>query len=197
VGGVKTDAQGDVEFLRNLVLRADVDPASEARNCLLWGLVWLVVFAVSAAFPGSLVAGGVTAVLILVVVFGPWARVRLAVAQRGPEADPGPSPALLRACNAGVGGGALLAYGLVWVLHAWSAAPVQDGGIWLLIVGSAYLVGSVLLRGLHGWLGAWLFLAGLLIPTVLPGLREASVANAVLGGGGFLVVAALARRKAR
>lgn len=194
---MKTDARGDVEFLRNLVLRAEADPRSHARNFLVWGLSWLVAFALGAAFPGSWAAAIVASVLILAVALGPWARFRLEVAQRGPEADPGPRPVLVRAFNAGVGGAALLAYGLVWVLHAWAAAPVQDGGIWLLIVGSAYLVGSMLVRGLYGWLGAGLFIAGVLIPTLLPGLREASLANAVLGGGGFLAAAAVARRTVR
>lgn|GEM_PF-5285247 len=193
---MKAEARADVEFLRSLVLRAEADPRSETSHFLVWGLAWLVVFALSAAFPGSWMAALAACVLVLGVAFGPWARIRLRVAKQGPEVDPGPLPLLWRAFNAMVGGAVLLAGGFVWVFHAWSAAPVQDGGIWLLIIGSAYLVNSMFVRGAYGWLGAWLFAAGVAIPALLPGLPEASVAYAVLGGGGFLVAAALARRAA-
>jgi len=194
---MQAGARGDVEFLRNLVLRAGGDPRSQGQSFLVWGLAWVVAFAIGAAFPDAWQAGVATGALMLAVAFGPWARVRLEVAQRGPEADPGPLPQLWRAFNVVVGGCALLAYSLVWVLRAWAAAPVRDGGVWLLIVGAAYLVGSTLVRGLHGWLGAALLVAGIAIPALLPGLREASVAYALLGGGGFLAAAALTRRAAR
>ena len=194
---MKTEARENVEFLRNLVLRADADPGSQAQNFLVWGLAWVVAFGLESALPGSWATAVVTVALMGAVAFGPWARVRLAVARTGPDADPGPLPVLGRAFNVAVGGAALLAYGLVWALHAWAAAPVQDGGVWLLIIGTAYMVGSVLVRGLYGWLGAWLFLAGLVIPATLPGLREAALACAVLGGGGFLAAAAAARRAGR
>ena len=194
---MKTDVRADVEFLRNLVLKADADPRGQARTFLVWGLAWVAAYGLGAAFPGSWAVAAAVAALMIAVAFGPWARVRLRVAHGGPEVDPGPLPLLERAANTIVGGAALLAYGLVWVLRAWTAVPVQDGGIWLLIVGAAYLAGSVLVRGLFGWLGAWLFIAGLAIPEVLPGASAASLAYAVLGGGGFLVAAAVAGRTAR
>lgn len=194
---MNTEVRANVEFLRSLVLRADADPRSQRRNFLVWGLAWVVAFGLGAALPGSWGVGLAVSALMAAVAFVPWARVRLEVAQKGPEADPGPLPLLGRAFFAMVGGAALLAYGLVWALHAWTAAAVQDGGIWLLIIGSAYLVGSMLVRGLYGWLGAWLFVCGLVIPALLPGLRAASLAYAVLGGGGFLAAAMVARRTGR
>lgn len=194
---MKSDAQADIAFLRDLVLRADVDRGIGARIFLLWGLTWAAVYGLGAAFPGSWLVAALSAVLVLGVAFGPWVRFRIDVAHRGAEAGLGPLPLLGRVFYAAIGGTALLAYGLVWTLHAWTAVPVQDGGIWLLIIGAAFLVGSMFVRGLFGWLGTWLFLVGIVIPSVLPGLREASVGYAALGGGGLLVAAAVSWRLLR
>lgn len=187
--------RGDLEFLRNLVLRAEPDRRSEAVQYLIWGLTWLVAFGLGAAFPRSWQAGlGAVAVVVAVVV-GPSVLRSLRSGSAEGAATPAP-PLLWRAFNAGIGAAVLLASGLVWVLHAWTAQPVADGGVWLLVIGAAYLAGSRVIRGLHGWLGAWFFVAGLLIPGLLPGLRAASVADLAAGAGGFLAAALVAWRLA-
>lgn len=190
---MKDDARGDVEFLRNLVLRADSDAAAERRHFLVWGLTWIAVFGLDAAFPRSDLAAAIALVLILLVAFGPWARLRLRVAARGPDADLGPLPMLWRAFNVAIVAAGLLAYGLVAVLRARSASPVQDGRIWLLIVGAAYLASSVFIRGMYG--------GGRSVPGrrsggTAPGARSASGWSRLRrrGRGTLLSAAAFARR---
>ncbi len=190
---MSTELRDDLAFLRNLVLRARGDRQAQARDLLGWALIWLVVFLLGAGFPGSWAGGAAACVLVLGRALGPSMGSALARALGRPVSGPEAAPTLVRAFNAGLGAAGLLAFALVALLQAWHAAPVADGGIWLLIVGSAYLAGSFLLPGPYAWLGGWLLLVGLVVPLGLPGPRAASLAYAVLGGGSFLLAAGVLR----